>query len=581
MPQGSRVTLRLFVQSANLPAAVTLFTSLGEAVPMRFDFDMCGGRMYVCTLSVSATLFYYFLVNGDGEQVYYGNNAACLGGFGDISAGEPLHKFQITAYAPSFRCPAAFSKGIVYQIFPDRFRRGGEAVSVGIPRAWGETPFFCAEQFGGTYTSGDFFGGTLYGILEKLPYLADLGITYLYLNPIFDSSSNHGYNTRDYRHIAAHFGGDAAFRALAAEAKKVGISLILDGVFSHTGSDSPYFQAALSDENSPYRAWYSFNDSAVGYDCWWGIPSLPNVRETEPSYLDFMLRNQDSVVRQWLRAGSAGWRLDVADELPDVFLDTLREVVKEENPDAVIIGEVWEDASNKESYGAKRRYLTGAQLDSVMNYPLRNSILDFICGRIDAVDFQRRVMSLAENYPPMVFYSTLNFLSCHDVPRLLTVLGNAPTLPDRAAQSTYRLPPENRAIALQRLPLALLLQLTLPGVPCLYYGDEVGMEGYGDPFNRGCYPWGKEDDTVFSIYQSLLALRQNEPDFTKESFSFLYAAGRAIAFCRGNTIVALNAGAAPAELDLPMKKLSLGAMEYTVFAKEESDENYNAGYNFT
>ncbi|MBE7025890.1 MAG: hypothetical protein E7408_07555, partial [Ruminococcaceae bacterium] len=347
---GTKVKLRFF--TAKETTAVFLCTE-EETYPMEKECEMCGGQMFVFTFTPTETCFYRFRILGERGEEWYGNNRDCLGGKGETGSTVP---FQITVYSP-YTLPSDYVSGIVYQIFPDRFCPGGTREAPGISRSWGETPFYRADQFGGQYLANDFFGGTLWGVAEKLPYLRELGVSWIYLNPIFDTSSNHGYNTRDYMHVAGQLGGDAAFAHLAAEAKKQGIRLMLDGVFSHTGDDSLYFLQAKNVPGSPYRAWYTFTDEPPYYAAWWGIPSLPNVQEEEPSYMEFML-GEDGVVRHWLRQGADGWRLDVADELPDGFLDGLREAVKTEKSDAVIIGEVWEDASNKISYGKRRRYLT-------------------------------------------------------------------------------------------------------------------------------------------------------------------------------------------------------------------------------
>ncbi len=555
--RGTEVKLRFF--TAKETKAVSVCTET-ETYPMEKECEMCGGQMFVCTFVPAETCFYRFRIIEPSGESWYGNNPAGLGGQGAPNSEIP---FQITVYEP-YNLPQAYAEGIVYQIFPDRFCPGGVRTACGIERTWGETPFYKAEQFGGTYTANDFFGGTLWGVAEKLPYLKSLGITWIYLNPIFDTSSNHGYNTRDYMHVAPHLGGDEAFAHLAKKAKEMGIRLLLDGVFSHTGDDSLYFKSARADENSPYRAWYTFTDTPPYYACWWGIPSLPNVQEETPSFMAFML-GENGVLRHWLRQGADGWRLDVADELPDGFLDGLRRAVKAEKEDAVIIGEVWEDASNKISYGARRRYLTGQQLDSVMHYPLRNAIIDFVRGNMSAARFRARVLSLMENYPPPAFFGALSFLSSHDVPRILTILGDAPENTGRDAEAAFRLSPENRNKAVLRLRVALALLVTMPGVPCIFYGDEAGLEGYGDPFCRGTYPWGNEDTTVFTLYRELLALRKENPDLSGGTLSFLYAEGQVLGFARGKTVIYINGGTAPAQITYKNETVVLLPMDYKLF----------------
>ena len=214
---------------------------------------------------------------------------------------------------------------------------------------WDDFPFYAKDPQTGNIAAYDFFGGTLDGIVDKLTYLKSFGVSILYLNPIFESVSNHKYDTGDYKKVDAQFGGDAGLERLRAATEAVGIRLILDGVFSHTGSDSLYFQDAIRSKESPYYPWYSFSEYPKKYDCWWGVTTLPNVNEMDPSYQDFIINNPDSVIKHWLMRGVSGWRLDVADELPGVFVQEMYRELKATNPDAVLIGEVWEDASRKES----------------------------------------------------------------------------------------------------------------------------------------------------------------------------------------------------------------------------------------
>ena len=313
------------------------------------------------------------------------------------------------------------------------------------------------------------------------------------------------------------YGDEQTFELLLTTARRYGIAVVLDGVFSHTGSDSIYFNryhtfpglGAYQSPDSPYYEWYRFKSGSREYKCWWDIDSLPEVDELNPSYRRFIYGTEDSVIRKWMGKGVAGWRLDVADELPDEFIQELRQAVKELNPDAVLIGEVWEDASNKVSYGKLREYFWGGELDAAMNYPFRNFLLDFLLGRSDAGRLHRQLMSLWENYPRENFYAAMNLIGSHDRARILTVLGEAPAEEDltETERRTFRLAPAVRQRAVQRLKLLSLVQVTFPGVPCTYYGDEAGMEGYSDPFNRGTYPWNKEDPEILAWYKRMFRLR--------------------------------------------------------------------------
>lgn len=421
---------------------------------------------------------------------YYSFKVIYEDGYVDLSPSHPLTVYERDEYP----VPQWLSHGLMYQIFPDRFARGkhfDEEKMQGLMtrgrylhKAWGETP----EE-----GNVDFFGGTLQGIEEKLDYLADLGVTIIYLNPVFEAFSNHRYDTGDYMKIDAVLGTEEDFRNLCLSAAEKGIRIIIDGVFNHTGSDSIYFNkyktygegGAYNDPQSPYYEWYQFLDYPHVYESWWGIDTLPSVKEEIPSYRDYIYRGENSVLRKWLEAGISGIRLDVADELPDLFIDGIRAAMKQTKANAALIGEVWEDASDKMAYGKRRRYLQGGQLDSVMNYPLKDAIIGFVNGNLNAEEFSQSIEALRENYPSDIFYSLMNILGTHDTPRIRTVLGNN-----------------------EKLFQAIILQLFLPGVPCIYYGDEHGMTGGKDPLNRGCFEPQKADKEIKSFYEKLLSFRK-------------------------------------------------------------------------
>lgn len=440
-------------------------------------------------------------------------------GTAGISHTPPSAMWQLTCYEAGFATPDWLAGGILYQIFPDRFASSGSEKG-GVPndrmmhRGWDEPVAWEADEQG-KIRNNDFFGGDLKGIMQKLDYLQSLGVTCLYLNPIFEAHSNHRYDTADYSRVDPLLGDEQDVHALTREAKKRGIKVMLDGVFSHTGADSVYFNrngryetlGAYNSPVSPYSSWYRFRSWPRDYASWWGFETLPEVEELAPDFMDY-INGEDGIVAHWLRAGAAGWRLDVADELPDGFLDALRARAKATDPDALVLGEVWEDASNKESYGHRRRYLLGKQLDSVMNYPFREAILRFLLQGGQRA-FWDAVMAVVENYPPQVLRLLMNHIGTHDTERVLTLLGGEPSGGrDRRWQSAQRLSADERAVGLRRLRLATLLQFALPGVPCVYYGDEAGMEGYKDPFNRATYPWGREDTSLVEWYRALGACRR-------------------------------------------------------------------------
>ena len=480
--------------------------------------------------------------------------------------GENVQSWQLTVYEES-STPAWFGCGVVYQIFPDRFCRlelpdpAGMVGSRTIHENWSNLPDWRPDAQG-EVRNCDFFGGSLQGILSKLDDLADFGVTVLYLNPVFESASNHRYNTADYRAIDPMLGTEDDFHHLCQEAKRRGIRVILDGVFNHTGSQSRYFNAdgfysdtgAAQSPASPYYHWYSFHPWPADYDAWWGIRTLPAVREDAPDYRDFIIRGQDSVVRHWLRAGASGWRLDVADELPDDFIGEIRTAMEETAPDSFLLGEVWEDATTKIAYSMRRRYLLGQELHGVMNYPFRTALIAYLLGG-DADEFRETLESLRENYPPHAFYSLMNFLSTHDTPRILTVLGADHVPGSKEERAVFRLSPARRQLGLKRLRLAALVLFTFPGAPTVYYGDEAGMEGWEDPFNRAGYPWGQEDSELKSFFSKLAHLRREQPALQTGQLHWRWTAGSLLVFAReldGQLLTtAVNAADTPQTLTLP------------------------------
>lgn len=424
--------------------------------------------------------------------------------------------YQLTVYRKDFSTPDWFKGGILYQIFPDRFAKEGEVPSMPQGRVfrpdWGGMPHFRPDEQG-IVRNNDFFGGNLKGITSRLDYLQSLHVSTLYLNPIFEAASNHRYDTGNYLKIDPLLGTEGDFDELIEEGKKRGIRVILDGVFNHTGDDSLYFNryghydslGAAQSKDSPYADWYHFSSFPDEYESWWGIKTLPAVNERSEGYQNFIFGDQ-GVLKHWLRHGIGGYRLDVADELPDFFLKKLRECVKSENGDGLIIGEVWEDASNKIAYGERRQYFQGGELDSVMNYPLKNAIIDYMTGG-NTTALCRTIDMLIDHYPKCVLDSLMNSLSTHDTARILTVLGGKNAY-SKEEMSELFLSEEERRAAIEKLKMATVLQYTLPGVPCVYYGDENGMEGYSDPFCRRCFDWMHRRVELYSFYQKLGEIRE-------------------------------------------------------------------------
>ncbi len=441
--------------------------------------------------------------------------------------------FQLTVFRAEGEAPKTAAGGVMYHIFVDRFNKGSREVPCRtdalLAADWDhDLPQF-AEQPGGYVENNLFFGGTLWGIAEKLDYLASLGVTILYLSPIFEAYSNHKYDTGDYLRIDEMFGGEEAFDYLLSEANKRGIGILLDGVFNHTGADSRYFNkkgrydevGAYQSKESPYYDWFEFYDYPDRYRCWWDIDILPAVTTTHPAYREFIC-GKNGVAAHYLKKGIAGWRLDVADELNMNFLEALRRSVKAVDSDALIYGEVWEDASHKVAYGTRRRYFRGAQLDSVMNYPLKNGILHYIKTGDSRPLFEASA-GLYRHYPKATSDLLMNFLGTHDTERVLTVLGGEEAGERSGSElAELRMTPKARTQAIKLLKLAFVLVSTLPGIPCIYYGDEAGMEGYRDPFNRMPYPWGRaqnrDEQALTAHYAKLGKLRSEHRELFGQGY---------------------------------------------------------------
>ena len=502
VPAGSQVTFRFVSDDA---AGVILRTWMDEerAYPMTFD----GHRVWELSLTLPDKLgifWYDFIIyHSDGYTQRYGAPEDDLGGEGHVCEGH-LHSFRITLFNRTWRTPEWMHGANIYQIFPDRFYKGEAEIRDDTPgrrmhKKWNEDFFPMRERENG---SMDFWGGNLNGIREKLPYLKEMGVTVLYLNPIFKSLHNHHYDTGDYTKVDPLLGSEEDFDALKEACDEVGIAIMLDGVFSHTGQDSIYFNAfgrydslgAAQSRESPYYSWYSFEEYPTRYRCWWGDASLPECRKSDPSYQRFIFDSEEGIVPLWIKRGAGGWRLDVADELTMDFLRKLRFAARTTREDALVLGEVWEDASNKESYGEIRCYCAGDTLDSVMNYPLRSAVLGFAMGEITAFELARLIRHQAEVYPVPFRYALMNLLGSHDRARVLNMLvGKEYSGTPRTEQHKVKLSRAEYNLAVKRYKLCLDITCALPGCPTVYYGDEAGMTGCSDPFCRKPFPWGHED----------------------------------------------------------------------------------------
>ena len=489
-------------------------TGFEMSVPFRKEAENEGYEVYTTEFSLFLNdLYFYFFKITTQSEVF---DLFKQGDDTNIAVGD---LWQLTCFDKDYDTPLDFKGRVMYQIFPDRFAKSGSVDLAGklepyqLHENTSDTPVYLPNEEG-RITNSDFFGGNLKGITEKLPYLKGMGVGIIYLNPIFMAYSNHRYDTADYKRIDPLLGTEEDFVSLCHEAHKLDIKIILDGVFSHTGSNSVYFDAkgifgngAVSDENSPYREWYQFENYPTKYTAWWGIDTLPCVDELSGSYMDYIINSPDSVLEHWMRLGADGFRLDVADELPDKFISAFHKKLKEINPDALLIGEVWDDASNKISYSARRRYFSDSNLDSVMNYPFKEAIIGYVKREITGNEFADRVMTIVENYPRPVLDCLMNLLSTHDTPRIITALSGKGEGMSKVEKANFRLSGEELERALTLAKLSALLQFTLPGNPSIYYGDEIGMEGFEDPLNRAYYEWDKQNTSLKEFYRKLSYLK--------------------------------------------------------------------------
>jgi len=524
---GTTVILRLLFNDEKLPEQCRCNVwreGYENEIDMQYNPNNKSFECTVDAVSDSNPLWYYFIfLYDDGKMLFYGNNDKLLGGIGKLYKKNPV-SFQITVYDSLFKTPGWWKEGPVYHIFIDRFNKSD---FYAIPRNerdyhyhdnWDEDPLYLPHGNSKKYFPDDIFGGNLMGIIEKLDYISSLGTGTIYLSPVFEAHSNHKYDTADYTKIDKNFGTNEIFVELCKKASHLGMNIILDGVFSHTGNDSLYFNkfgrydetGAYQSPESPYYEWYTFKKYPDKYNCWWNFTTMPTVNKSNTDYRDF-INGKNGVVKKWLEHGASGWRLDVADELPMDFLRELRDSAKAENPDALVIGEVWEDASNKVVQDILRNYCYGDTLDSVMNYPVRNAILNFMTGKITSSDSVSMLESLLENYPSEFHGAAMNLLGSHDRPRMRTVLSGAPdheTL-SREEQAKYVPDAAEFALSIDSVKCASALLFTIPGVPYIYYGDETGMTGMTDPFNRGTYPWGNENKNLIDFFRLIGNFRKS------------------------------------------------------------------------
>lgn len=473
----------------------------------RFHFDLNN-------LSEIGFYNYYFQIiefDGPHEYRYFYGATDIGGGLGKTYADEgAVIPYTQTIFLKKEKAPDWYRNAIFYQIFPDAFAQKGHTNQKDDIFFYGketDKPYYIREK-DDDIIRWTFYGGNLQGIISKIPYLKTLGVTALYLNPIFEARSTHRYDTSDYMKIDSILGSEADFEALVTALHQHDMRLILDGVFSHVGRNSKYFDfdgksgglGAYQTNKSPYFDWFSFNHYPDDYKSWWGIKDLPTIDKSQTSFQQFIYGDEASVIDKWNGLGIDGWRLDVADELPDFFIKGIRDTL-ERYPDQVLIGEVWEDASRKVAYEQYRKYIYGDGLHATMNYPFRDIILGLLVGGLSPELAAKKVMQLSENYPKDVFLNNFNNIGTHDTERILSLLDHN----------------------LTKLNLAVGLLMTLPGVPTIYYGDEAGLTGLKDPENRAFFPWDNMNQDTQKIYQNWAKIRKSIPVLSNGDINLFYS----------------------------------------------------------
>ncbi len=636
VPRGTDVLVRFRTYHDDVTGVTLRTWQDGERLlPMqRVAADVPCGLEFGCDYwqatvdgSRTGTLFYRFIVRDGARTVYYEDDSDVRdGGWGRATDSSPDWGWVVTIHDPAFDEPVDWMKdGVVYQIFPDRFRNGTPANDPGrgnpnAPRwsndaryafpngtpderardrilqlPWGTLPEGHCRNYSGVdcekrWQAGegregpfgrDYFGGDLDGVRERLPYLRSLGVTVLFFNPIFAASSNHRYDTRDFRRIDPYLGTQNDWDKLVEDADELGIKVILDGVFNHTSSDSPLFDryrnfaatGACESTEAATRSWYHFRPPRAAepaacapftrsgdsfYTSWAGFDSLPQLSENA-AVREYVHGADDAVARHWLREGAEGWRLDVMQEKSHDFWREFRGRVYEVEPETVIIGELWKKFD-------VLPYIHGDTADTAMNYRLRDATIGLLAPQafdakgfpgsgspISASAFRNRLESVREDYPDRTYFSLMNLLDSHDTERLLWTL-----TPGAESPAAREHDAANLAEGKRRQRLAALVQLTQPGAPTIYYGDEVGLTGDDDPDDRRTYPWSSPDNELLAHYRGLTQLRAEHPSLRGGGLRFLLADDSAgtVAYGRklGNdaVVVALNSSEQERTLRIPV-----------------------------
>ncbi len=501
-----------------------LFDTKGDfdVFKLSFDLRMLPRGLYFCKLLFSTLQGTLGAKNVSGELEF---SFSC-----DIS-------FQLSVSDFKSETLSTYLGGTIYHIFVDRFSKDDNLKpkkGAIIPDDWTVVPEY-PEYPGAFLKNNTFYGGTLYSAAKRLDYIRSLGVNLVYLSPVFESPSNHKYDTADYMRVDSMFGGDDALEFFILEAKKRGIGVILDGVFNHTGADSVYFNrygtyptvGAFQSKDSPYYNWYNFKNHPNDYEAWWGIEILPRINTGNESFEKFIL---ESVIKKYRKMGICGLRLDVVDELSDSFISKIKAAIND-GGEGLLYGEVWEDASNKIAYDKRKSYYLGDELDGVMNYPLRAGIIDYITT-FSTKTLKYALTDIIANAPKRIRDMQMNLLGTHDTVRILTALGGVSKDGFTNEQlARCRMTKEQRTRAEASLLSAYTILATLPGLPTIFYGDEAGLEGYSDPFNRMPYP--KEISyKILNHYQKIGQIRNNNSVYKNGSFELLYLDEDILAFLR-------------------------------------------------
>lgn len=466
--------------------------------------------------------FWYHFAIQEQNKTYYLQKTPTY----EVEPTDDLkHSFLQLVYTASHNTTKDQKNGIIYHVFVDRFHKIGEPTPHGdlvYHPNWNNPPMREVLP-NGEVVNYECYGGNLQGIIQKLPYLQKLNCKVLYLSPIFEANSSHKYDTADYEKIDPMFGTTQDLKQLIKQAKKLGIGVILDGVFNHTGSDSVYFNklgryptlGAYQSQQSPYYSWYSFDNFPDKYASWWGINTLPQTNDTEPSYYNF-IAGKNGILNRYMKLGLLGFRLDVVDELNAKFVTQIASAVYKSNKNALLVGEVWEDAAQKIAYGKRTEYFLGNQLNSVTNYPFKDGIVSFVKHN-NLLPLLQAVYAVLDHYPNNAMHNLMNVLGTHDTARILSVLGGTNIGKLAEQKQNYVLTKNELQTGIHLLKMASVLQYTLPGMPCVFYGDEAGMQGLLDPYCRASYPWDNQNTELLDWYKQLGRLRLREEFATGET----------------------------------------------------------------